>query len=234
MTRYRLADAYAVSERDFCENMKRKFNPWELIMITNPFIPSPPQASAWSEGFLKGFSAGGPVEASDSVDADSMDAFNQGVVAGEQAGANGIEPDDACVSASEDHDAVDGPLLGFDAVDIGVGFAKTVAHGMSSLFVALVELAVNLPHRAQDPEQVLPGVGESFSNALSAMGLGSMELFAGAGVDPLASECEIKLTSIFKSQDQARAATIALGRQPWIVARWRTDQSNSFTVVDQS
>jgi hypothetical protein len=202
-------------------------------MITNPFIPSPPQASAWSEGFLKGFSASGSLDASDSVDADSIEAFNQGVAAGEQSGANGIEPDDACVSASEDHDN-DEPLLGFDAVDIGLGFAKSVAHGMSSLFVAMVELAVNLPHRAQDPEQVLPGVGESFSSALAAMGLGSMELFAGAGVDPLASECEIKLTSIFKSQDQARAATIGLGREPWIVARWRTDQSNSFTVVDQS
>jgi hypothetical protein len=54
-------------------------------MIDNPFLPSPSQAAAWSEGFTKGIAAIASPEPGENVDADDIEAFNQGVATGEKA-----------------------------------------------------------------------------------------------------------------------------------------------------
>ena len=58
-----------------------------------------------------------------------------------------------------------------------------------------------------------------------------MELFVGAAVDKANLGCELKLTSIFRSQEAATAAARGLSRPEWLVASWRTDQSGGVTIV---
>jgi hypothetical protein len=98
--------------------------------------------------------------------------------------------------------------------------------------VALIELACTLPVHTLPPEEVLPSLGQPTIDALASYGLESMELFCGAGLDPAAADCEIRLSPLFTSLDQAREAAIAMNRSQWVVASWRTDQSNSFEIVD--
>jgi hypothetical protein len=63
-------------------------------------------------------------------------------------------------------------------------------------------------------------------------GLESLELFCSAGLDANATDCEIRVSPLFTSLDQARQAAIAMNRSQWVVASWRTDQTNSFVIVD--
>jgi hypothetical protein len=84
------------------------------------------------------------------------------------------------------------------------------------------------------PEQVLPGMGQPLINVLSGMGVDSMQLFCGAGLDATAADCEIRISPLFKSQDQARQAAVDMNRPAWAVVSWRTDQCASFQVVDSN
>ncbi len=76
---------------------RRTWNPTlEGLMITNPFdqVPfDPSQALAWGQGFL--FSLTGPLasteQAPDSIADDVRDAFEKGVLAGQQAAIDGLD-----------------------------------------------------------------------------------------------------------------------------------------------
>jgi hypothetical protein len=207
-------------------------------MISNPFLPSPPDAAAWSEGFVKGLLNSSDKSASATVDQQSINAFLLGVEAGENAAVNGFDVGIECVSAGEPHSS-EVPSIAFEGLSIGSHIAEhqltgLLAHGLAGLFVLAIELAVGLPHRAEDPETVLPQIGSRIVDQLVAMGVGSAAFFVGAAVDPLAEGCEIKLTPMFVDQQQAIDATLSLSRDIWIVGRWRTDQANSFEVVETS
>jgi hypothetical protein len=91
---------------------------------------------------------------------------------------------------------------------------------------------VPLPVHTLPPENVLPSLGQPMIDWLASFGLDSMELFCGAGLDPEATDCEICLSLLFNSEDQARQAAIGMHRSKWVVVSWRTDQSGSFRVVD--
>ena len=69
-------------------------------MIDNPFLPSPSQAAAWSEGFTKGIAAIASPEPGENVDADDIEAFNQGVATGEESARLGMDLGDPCGPAS--------------------------------------------------------------------------------------------------------------------------------------
>jgi hypothetical protein len=208
-------------------------------VLNNPFLPMPSAASAWSEGFIKGLAAISSPEPGDDIGLEDIDAFNQGVAAGEESTRTGIDLGGNCIPASEEH----GPLHGTE-VTIGAGhilhgvwegrhLAKLAA-GMAGIVAGLVELAIALPVHTLPPEQVLPEIAQPMIDALVSFGVESMELFIGAGLDPTeaAADCEIRVTPIFVSFDQAREAAVAMNRFQWVVASWRTDQSNSFRVVD--
>ena len=108
----------------------------------------------------------------------------------------------------------------------------TLAEGIAGLAVAFVELACTLPKHTLPPEQVLPNVGQTVADTLSAFGVDSLELFCGAGLDATQEDCEIKLTPLFTALEPARNAVTAIGRPSWAVVSWRTDQSGSFRVVE--
>ena len=103
---------------------------------------------------------------------------------------------------------------------------------MAGIVVALIELACTLPVHTLPPEEVLPSLGQPTVDVLASYGLESMELFCGAGLDATAADCEILLSPLFTSLEQARQAAITMNRFQWVVASWRTDQSNSFEIVD--
>ncbi|NJM76866.1 MAG: hypothetical protein HC852_15120 [Acaryochloridaceae cyanobacterium RU_4_10] len=205
-------------------------------MSINPFLPSPDLAKAWSEGFLKGFIGKSSIEASDSITVDSIDAFNTGVLTGEEASANGLELTGSCIIAPDEHGLGHVVGMAINGLEIVHGVWELarveLAAGFLGIAVALFELAATLPHHVEDPELVLPRIGRELPEILDAYGLPSMELFWGVGLDALATDCEILLSPLFKSFDQAREAAITMERPIWLVASWRTDQSNSFRVVD--
>lgn len=206
-------------------------------MLKNPFLPAPTQANAWAEGFTKGFAAQSSPEPSEEVGLGDIDAFNQGVEAGVAGCRDGIEFGDPCVPAAEEHGFAHAPGLVINAAEIAHGLWEarhlaTLAAGVAGLLVAFVDLAVTLPVSTLRPEDVLPGLGQPIIDRLAAFGLDSMELFCGAGLDPEATDCEIRLSPLFNTEDQARQAAIDMQRSKWVVVSWRTDQSGSFRVTD--
>jgi len=208
-------------------------------MLNNPFLPAPSAASAWSEGFVKGLMSSSSPAPSETIGAEDIEAFNQGVAAGEEATQSGVDLGDPCIAALEEHGPAHVPLLAFDAVDVGHGVWEAVhlgkiGIGIASFVVVLIELACTLPVHVRPAEDVLPSLIGPMVNALRSSGLDSMELFCGAGLDASATDCEVRMTPLFLAADQARQAAIDMNRPNWIVASWRTDQSNGFRIVDES
>ena len=168
-------------------------------MLQNPFLPSPSAANAWAEGFTKGFSAISSPQPSENIGSDDIDAFNQGVGAGSESAVSGIELlDDPCIAASEEHGPLHGAGMMINGAEIAHGVWEIarlgkLAAGVASVVVALIELAATLPVHTQDPELILPGLGQSMVDALISYGLDdSMELFCGAGLDGRETDCEIR------------------------------------------
>jgi hypothetical protein len=206
-------------------------------VIQNPFLPAPTAADAWAEGFTKGFAALSSPEPGETIAVEDLDAFNQGVLSGEQSARAGISLGEPCIAAAEEHGPLHTAGVAIDVAEIAHGVwearhLKTLAGGIAGILVALIELACTLPVHTLPPEQVLPDLVQPLVDALVSRGVGSLELFCGAGLDAASTDCEICLTPVFTSLDQAREAAIAMNRSQWVVARWRTDQSNSFRIVD--
>ena len=201
-------------------------------MIYNPYLPSPSQADAWSEGIAKGFLGSSSTDPSENVGPDELDAYNEGVLVGLDAAENGFPVDDVCIAAGETEDPFEMPR---DTIEYG-GIALDVANGAwagvaAGLFVSAVLLLITAPENTLPPEQVLPGLGQPLVDRVASFGLDSVELFCGVGSDPSATDCELKVTNLFNNLKQARDATIALDRSPSFVVSWRTDQSGSFRIV---
>lgn len=203
-------------------------------MLQNPFLPAPSAARAWAEGFTKGFAAISSPDPGANVLAEDIDAFNQGVVAGEESSRSGISLGDPCIAASEEHGPLHVPGMTINALEIahGVWEARQLAKlaaGVASIAVALIELAITLPVHIQPPEQVLPSLAQPMIDELVSYGIEPIELFCGAGLDPVTTDCEILVSPLFPSMDPARQAAIRMGRPQWVVVSWspRTDQSSS-------
>lgn len=206
-------------------------------MIQNPFLPAPSKASAWDEGFVKGFAAISSPEPSENIAEEDYDAFNQGVQDGSQTEDTGIAINNPCIPALEEHGPLHEPGMAINGAEILHGGWEIfrlgkVAAGAASIVVALIELACTLPVHMEDPETVLPSLGQPLIDSLAAMGMDSLEVFCGAGLDIHATDCEIKLTPLFSEQNKARDAVVAMNRPQWLVVSWRTDACNSFKVCD--
>ena len=206
-------------------------------MLENPFLPAPSAASAWAEGFTKGFVSVTSPAPSENVGAEDINAFNEGIAAGEEGARVGVAMGNPCIPALEEQGPGHVPGITINAAEIAHGawearHIKTLAGGIAGIIVALVELACTLPVHIMPPDQVLPNLGEPVVKALALYGVDSLELFCGAGLDANAADCEICVSPLFTSVDLARQAAIAMNRSNWLVASWRTDQSGSFRIVD--
>lgn len=211
------------------------------MTIENPYVgsPSPSQADAWGRGWLGGYadSTLGIDPPGDLENPDDGGVYGEGVQAGRQAAIDGITPDRACIPAAE-------PSPGEDLEHMVTG-AETLhaaweifrlgklAAGIAGLVVVLIEVGCSAKHTLP-PEQVLPGVATPLLETMQDYGISNIEVFSGAGLDPLAEDCEISLTNMYPSFSSARDAAVAMGRSEWVVVSWRTDQCGSFQVVDSS
>ena len=203
-------------------------------MIENPFL-TPPQvpsgkSESWSMGFAFGFQ--GPAESTMTpadIDPPDADAFDIGVLAGQDAAINGVPLANTCVDLNSEGPSV--PHLGAEGgIEGTVLLWGIVKHGIALSILDGVLLVVNLSIALEtfsdDPDAALEGAASALQNRLAALGItSSMELFIGGAHDPSAFGCELMLTSIFRTQDAAVAAAQALGRPKWLVVSWRTDQS---------
>jgi len=206
-------------------------------MLENPFLPAPTEARAWAEGFTKGFTALSSPEPSDQVGPGDTDAFNEGVEAGVGGARDGLEFSEPCVPAAEGEGPLEKAGMAFEGVELLHGLwearhVATLAAGIAGIVWVFVELAITAPVNTLPPEDVLPKLGQPIIDQLASYGVDSIELFCGAGLDPGATDCEIRLTPLFNSQEQARQAAVGMARWKWVVVSWRMDQCGSFRVVD--
>jgi hypothetical protein len=210
--------------------------------MENPFLTPPqvesPQSRSWALGFGYGFQ--GPSmssQAPEDIGPEDVDAFNLGVLAGQDCAINGLPLNEACVDLNVEpptlpHIATSGIEGGLALWEVAkAAWAGAVLSGV--LFV--VELSIQLETFSDDPDEALSKAAAALQARLQELGFdSSMELFIGGGVDTSATGCELQLTPIHRDSDRAVQAARGLGRPQWLVASWRTDQSGGVRIVASS
>lgn len=213
------------------------------MTLQNPFLEVPqvesPQSRSWALGFAFGFQ--GPAESSmapTEIAPEDADAFDQGVLAGQDAAINGLEFPNVCVDLHSEgpsvpHLAVDGTVEGgLTIFELAKGaFAGALLEGV----LMVVMLSISLETFSDDPDEALAGQASALQRTLQRLGIeNSMELFLGGAVDTSNFGCELMMTPVFRTLEAASASARGLGRPQWIVTSWRTDQSNSVNIVASS
>nr|WP_315393952.1 hypothetical protein [uncultured Duganella sp.] len=222
--------------------------------MENPYLTAPqvegPQSRSWSAGFLYGFQ--GPAlsaTAQADVQSEDADAFNEGVLAGQDAAINGLPLAQGCVDlnverpefahlAATESAGIGTTLLdAFKAiVEVGEAAAHAAAGAVLGGILDFVTLSIALETFNDDPDQAITDVGGQLQDALQRLGYDQgMQLFVGGGVDLSegAVGCELKLTAIYRGQEGASAAAKAMGRPHYLVASWRTDLCGGISVVER-
>lgn len=211
-------------------------------MTQNPFL-TPPQiesdaSRSWAMGFAFGFQ--GPDHSSMTpadIQPEDADAFDVGVLAGQEAAINGLPFRQSCVDLHSEGPSV--PHLAVEGgVDAGIAVFSLLKNGfhlfgsIAEGVISIVTLSIALETFSDDPGTALEERAAALQGLLQRMGIeDSMVLFVGGAVDLSAFGCELLLTPIFRSQEAAESAARATGRPKWLVASWRTDQSNSIDLV---
>jgi len=217
-------------------------------MIENPFLVPPqvesPQSRSWAKGFVWGFE--GPANSSlpqDDLTIEDNDAFDQGVLAGQNSAINGLELDHPCIDLNVEPPALSHPfeVKNFpEAADVGLEAIATAVEvaevGLAAFFGSGISLAVGLSIGLEtfsdDPVTVISENATRIQDQLSEMGFtASFMLFVGGAIDLGQACCELKMTSIFRRLEDAEAAAMAMGRPHFVVASWRSDQSGGVEVV---
>ncbi|TFW26504.1 hypothetical protein [Duganella callida] len=221
--------------------------------MENPYLTPPqvegPQSRSWGAGFLFGFQ--GPAlstTAQADVDTEDVDAFNEGVLAGQDAAINGLPFEPSCVDLNVERPewphvlATESFGVGMTIRDFirfarltGPKAAEALAGGILGGILDIVTVSLALETFNDDPEQAIVEAGTTLQDALQRMGYDvGMELYIGGGLQiaPETTGCEISLTAIYRSQEAASAAAKAIGRPNYLVAGWRTDQSGGISVLE--
>lgn len=210
-------------------------------MLVNPFLTPPqiesPQSRSWAMGFAFGFQ--GPEQSTmtpATINPEDADAFDQGVLVGQDAAINGLSLATPCVDLNAEGPS--GPhLAATEGSEAGMAlwslFAHGIAAGLSEGVVLLVTLSIALETFFDDPDDALAQRAVALKGRLQKMGFEApMELFIGGAVDKSQPGCELMVTPIFRSQQAATEAARATGRPQWLVVSWRTDQSGGVKVLD--
>ena len=221
--------------------------------MENPYLTTPqvegPQSRSWSAGFLYGFQ--GPAQSSTAqgdVQSEDTDAFNEGVLAGQDAAVNGLPFEPGCVDLNVErpefaHIAATESLgIGTTLLDtfkaifqVGAAAAEAAAGAVAGGILDVVTLSLALETFNDNPDQAIANAGAKLQDALQRLGYDqAMQLFVGGGVDlsEAAAGCELKLTAIYRSQDGASAAAKGIGRPNYLVAAWQTDLCGGISVVE--
>lgn len=171
----------------------------------------------------------------ETINPEDLDAFDQGVLVGQDAAINGLSLATPCVDLHAEGPSV--PHLAVEGAEASAALFSLIAHGiaagLSEGVFLLVTLSITLQTTFDDPDEALSERAAALKRKLEEMGFeASMELFIGGAVDNTQSGCELMLTPIFRSAQSATEAARAIGRPQWLVVSWRTDQSGGIRVVD--
>lgn len=209
-------------------------------MLVNPFLTPPqiesPLSRSWAMGFAFGFQ--GPEESTMTpadINPEDADAFDLGVLAGQDAAINGLSLTTPCVDLNAEGPSV--PHLAVEGAEAGIAIFGVVAHSIAGAvgegLLLLVTLSIALETFFDDPDEALAQRAAALKRRLEEMGFEApLELFIGGAVDKDQPGCELMLTPIFRSEQAATEAARATGRPQRIVVSWRTDQSGGVKVLD--
>jgi len=170
------------------------------------------------------------------INPEDADAFDLGVLAGQDAAINGLSLTTSCVDLN-----AEGPsgahLAATEGPEAGIALYGVIAHGVAAAvsegLLLLVTLSIALETFFDDPDAALAGRAEALQQKLQGMGFEvPMELFIGGAVDTTQRGCELMVTPIFRSEQAAAEAARATGRSQRLVVSWRTDQSGGVKVSD--
>jgi hypothetical protein len=222
------------------------------MYIENPYLRPPrvagPKSRSWGQGFSYGFQ--GPEYSSiptTDIHPEDADAFDEGVLAGQNASIDGIDLAQPCVNLNARRDnvflalAVDEVQLGGEAAInltnylFNLPVKLSLAGGILSGVMFLIDLSVALQTFSDDPETALQNGANRLQQQLHELGFGApLELFIAGGFDLLQTGCELRLTGIHRHEETAVSAAQQLGRSQWFVAAWRSDQSGGAKIVNWS
>jgi hypothetical protein len=225
----------------FRANHRRRIS----MKMLNPFPIVELRSLAWEKGFFAGFCSAldrsSDIQPPDLDTADDIDAFNVGVIAGQQATILGWDIlDPPCIEAgeatllSEEDEWMEHTFTGVKlATELTVAVIKrSVVEGVVGVFGAFFEIALSAKNIRPVMETQLPRIGKQVTDLLNANGVPSIEIFCGAASAVGKKGCELLMTALFRTSGQARAAAIATGRSGWAVFSWRTQMSGGFRIVD--
>lgn len=199
--------------------------------MSNPYIGTADELT-WSQGFVSAF-VDPSIDVPEIHPPEAPDPFVEGQRDGKQSAIEGIFFEPACFDLStEHHHDLHLVLDGAHVLEIAEEIITIeIAEAATSAVVFALLLAITLPIHFAEPEDALLPAVEKLSVVLSDMGLPSLELYLGAGLDFEVEGCQLKLTPIFQWEQAAREAAEAFGRPQWFVMRWRSDASGFLTVV---
>jgi hypothetical protein len=188
-------------------------------------------------GFAFGFQ--GPQQStmtSSDIQPEDADAFEQGVLAGQDAAISGLSLPQPCIDLNAEGGF--GPHLALElpeGIMVAKELLKSFGKGIGGGVIFLINLSIALETFTDDPDQKLTQAASALQAEVQEMGFNqSTETFIGGGVDLEQRGCELLLTPIFRFRDSATNAAQALGRLQWLVASWRTDQSGGASIVASS
>ena len=170
-----------------------------------------------------------------------LDAFNEGVLAGQAVAISGIAIEPACCSLLQPtHAGAENLMDGVHVFEliglVGSGFLRHWASvGIESIFGAFLFMIPGPPSLHPVPEFLR--IGDKVRDRLIELGLAGNSLFIAAAIDESIKECELLFTPVFTNIDFAREAVIALGRAQWVIGQWEADapvSGGGFTVVESS
>ncbi len=169
---------------------------------------------------------------------EDADAFDHGVLAGQDAAINGLPLSTSCVDLNVEGPGFSGELA-VSGIEAGLAtwelFKMAWAGAVLSGVMFLVDLSMALETFSDNPNEALSQAATALQGQLQKMGFSeAMQLFIGGGVDTSVAGCGLLLTAIYRDQAPAAAAASGLGRARWLVASWRTDQSGGVTIVASS
>jgi hypothetical protein len=210
-------------------------------MITNPFDQppfAPEQADAWGRGFLFGLT--GPFESTEDIPLDLDEtlaaAFEQGRLAGQQSAIDGLDVLEPCTNLLLEHHvpleaevAKEGAALVVEIMEAGWALTAGAAFSFGFGLFLVVALAT---HTEVPPEQAVDHLSRNFTATIQSMGRENCAFFIGAGVDLESEGCQLQLSRVFRTQEQAHQAAVDMGRPVFFVGEWQANQCGTLVVVD--
>lgn len=209
-------------------------------MIINPHLGLPTE-DGWTMGFAWGFMS--PAFSTDPpfvIAPDQLEAFNEGMLTGQQSAIDGLPLDAPCISLRQEPSEVAEEVM--DGVHLveGVSLLRQLRHfahfGAEAFVTVLLLMIPNAP-------PLLSATGEFNNHAqavrdrLAQLGITQGALYLGGGVDETVTDCELQLTPIFRDITQARDAVTMQGRPQWVLAEWNAAAPMSgggFTIIETS